>query len=491
MSGATAPLRILFSTEPATGLLNHLSVVEELAARGHDVTIAVHGARDSQAVADLAASSPSVHIETVPDAADAGSSGRWTALAADVRSSLDHLAFLDDRFNETYRARSRRRVPRPLLLLSPIFRWRAARAATRVILELVERAIPADAGLERYLRERSPDVVLLTPYLGLRTQQVHLLRAAKALGLRTGICVKSWDNLTSKSAVRPLPERVFVWNETQREEARSLHGVDPTRVAVTGAQCFDAWLTQQPRTRDEFAAASGIDASRRVVLYTCCAPWTGQSELPFVRRWLEALRASSDELVAGASVVVRQHPKRPDDIDPRDLENLGPVVVFPVRGTAPTDAPSRRDYLDSIAHADAVVGLNTTAMLEASLLDRSVLTVLDPEYHAVQRGTLHFRYLLETAGGFVEVAHTLDEHVLQLAQALREPERGRARARAFVEDFVRPHGRERAATPIFVDEVERLAAEQMPAPWRAPTPLRALRPLLAPLARRSARTLGR
>ena len=480
-------MRVIFSTEPASGLLNHLGVVRELAARGHDVTVAVHGDMDMPVLERLAADSPRIVLEQAPPPST-DARRRWVALAADVRSSLDFLTFLDERFNDTYRARSRRRVPRPVLMLAPLLRLRPVRFLFRHVLLLVDLAIPADPQLERYLRERAPDVVLFTPYLGLRTMQVHYLRAAKAIGVRTAICVKSWDNLTSKSALRPVPDRVFVWNETQREEARVLHGIDPGRVVVTGAQCFDHWFELQPRARRAFGERIGMDLERPLVLYTCCAPWAGLTEWPFVERWLRTLRASDDELVAGAAILIRPHPKRPAGAADHDLAGLGPAVVWPEHGAAPIEGEALQDYYDSIAHSAAVVGLNTTAMIEAALLDRPVLTVLDPEYRMLQHGTLHFRYLLETAGGLLDVAQTLDEHVRQLGFALRQPVRGAERARAFTLAFVRPFGLAVAATPLFVDEVERLGRAEPPRPWAAPLHVRWLRPLLDPLARRAART---
>jgi hypothetical protein len=159
--------------------------------------------------------------------------------------------------------------------------------------------------------------------------------------------------------------------------------------------------------------------------------------------------------------------------------------VFPRAGHAPTDEESKADYFDSIHHSRAVVGLNTSAMIEAAIVGRPVLTVLDPEYERVQQGTLHFRYLLEVGGGLLTVARTLDEHAAQLERAIVDGDDGRSRR--FVAEFVRPHGLDVVATPLFVDEVERFAAGSAPAPQRTPAPLRALRPLLAPLATRAAR----
>jgi predicted glycosyltransferase len=478
-------VRVLFSAETPLSLTSYLSVIDELGARGHQVVVAVHEERDVAWLDRLLAEVGRPHV-TVERAVAPGD--RWLELSADVRSSLDLLRFLGPRFNETYRARAWRRAPRAAAALArgPLGRTSGGRRVLTGGLRMVERAIPTNAEIERYLRERGPDVVLFTPYLGLRTVQPDFLRAAQALGLRTAILVKSWDNLSSKSVVRPVPDRLFVWNEIQREEAEQLHGIPPARVVVTGAQCFDEWFTWQPRPREDFLRRLGLDPGRPYVLYACSVPWTGQSEVAFVRRWAAALRAAGGSL-ADLQVVVRPHPKRAADWADADLSGLPGVVVFPAEGQAPTDRASRADFFDSIHHSAAVVGLNTSMMIEAAIVGRPVLTVLDPEFDRVQRGTLHFAYLLEVGGGLVRVAHTLDEHTRQLAESVAGEDDADERARAFVARFVRPHGLDVPATPRFVDEIERLAAAAPPRPKRTPASLLPLRPLLAPLATRAGR----
>jgi hypothetical protein len=477
-------VRVLFLVETPLSLTSYQSVVRELAHRGHEVVIGIHQDREigwrDRLLAEI--SGPNVTVERavtpVPD--------RWLELAADIRSSLDLLQFLAPRFNETYRERAWRRAPRPLAALARTRLGVAARRVVAAALRVLERVVPTNAEIERYLRERKPDVVLFTPYLGLRSIQPDFLRAAQALGLRTAICVKSWDNLSSKSVVRPVPDRLFVWNDVQLREAETLHGISPDRVVVTGAQCFDEWFGWRPRPREEFCARAGLDPARPFLLYACCSPWTGQSEVDFVRRWFAALREHGG-LPPELGVLVRPHPKRPDAWVDEDLADLPNLVVFPLRAHAPTDDESKADYFDSIFHSAAVVGLNTSAMIEAAIVGRSVLTVLDPDYERVQQGTLHFRYLLEVGGGLVSVARTLEEHAGQLESAIAGADDGRARSESFVREFVRPHGLDRAATPLFVDEVERLAARPVARPRRTPGLLLPLRPLLTPLAARAGR----
>ena len=312
-------MRVLFSAETQLSLTSFQSVIQLLAMRGHEVAVAFHEERDAiwrASLLDELAALPNVSIE----AAVQPGPDRWLALAADIRSSLDLFQFLGPRFNDTYRARAWERAPRPAAALgrSPLARNALGRGAIAGALELAQRALTTNNEIERYLRDQRPDVILFTPYVGLRQIQPDFLRAAQALGLRTGVCVKSWDNLSSKSLIRPVPDRVFVWNEIQREEATALHGIAQERVVVTGAQCFDEWFDWTPRPRAEFCRRIGLDPGRPYLLYACSVPWTGQSEVGFVRRWVAALRGSGGA-PAEAGVLVRPHPKRGHDWDGVDV----------------------------------------------------------------------------------------------------------------------------------------------------------------------------
>jgi len=111
-----------------------------------------------------------------------------------------------------------------------------------------------------------------------------------------------------------------------------------------------------------------------------------------------------------------------------------------------------------------VVGINTSAMIEAAIIGRPVFSMLAEEFAGTQQGLIHFHYLASENGGCVRIASTVDEHVRQLSECLRDPAAGHAETQRFISSFVRPHGVNRPATPIFVDMLERLAAAAAPAP---------------------------
>src|SRR5205085_8271406 len=99
-------------------------------------------------------------------------------------------------------------------------------------LRRLEDAIPPSRRITRFFAEQRPDAVLASPVIEFASSQVEYLKAARALGIRTGICVASWDNLTGKGLLRFVPDRVFVWNDIQRGELESMHGISPDRVVL-------------------------------------------------------------------------------------------------------------------------------------------------------------------------------------------------------------------------------------------------------------------
>ena len=97
------------------------------------------------------------------------------------------------------------------------------------------------------------------------------------------------------------------------------------------------------------------------------------------------------------AILVRPHPQRLEEWSADALAALaraGNVVWW---GSNPVDADSRADYFDSMYHAAAVVGLNTSALVESAIVDRPVFTILLPEFRDNQEGTFHFHYLLDAA----------------------------------------------------------------------------------------------
>lgn len=456
------PAKILFVMRHSGYIRNYESTLRLLAARGHRIHLAFAGEDrldgDAQA-AELARAAPSVTYGPLP----APSAQLWRPLACGVRLLRDYLRYRSPRYADAarLRARAEKRIPlslRALFERTPGLRSGAGIAAAARALALSERSLPPDPVCLRYLARLRPDAVLVTPLVEFGSPQLDWLKAAQWAGIPAALCVASWDNLTNKGLIQLEPDRIFLWNEFQKREAVELHGLPPGKVVVTGAQCYDKWFDRRPsRTRAELCAAAGLPADRAIVTYLCSSPFiAGAREPAFVARWAERLRTSEHAALREASILVRPHPQNTDPWRDVDLGRFRNAAIWPRAGINPIDAARQSDFFDTLHHSAGIVGINTSAMIEAGIAGKPVFTIAAPEFRDTQEGTLHFRYLAE--GGLLEMAADLDEHVLQLARALDGAEGRRQRVLRFMESFVRPAGLAVACTPILAGAIEDLAA---------------------------------
>jgi hypothetical protein len=491
-------MTILFLMDSPEYLRFYDSAIEELASRGHEVALAVNSGRAKKPVGleGLQQYADRVRVLGVVPRHE----GRWAGVATGVRATMDFVRVLHPRFAgaRALRARIKRKVlPRAYHWLDAI--PRLSPGIVRVLergLMTLEQAIPVCEPMVAWLRAEAPDVLLVSPLVAAASEQVDWVKAARVAGIRTAVGIASWDNLTNKGLLRIEPDAVLVWNEAQKREAREYHYIADARITVTGAQLFDRWFDRRvTRDRAAFCRRVGLPDDRPFVLFTGSSSFISESaaEVAFVRRWLGALRAIGDPVLADVNVLVRPHPYNFHRWADAPLAAERGVAVFPRAGYNPVEAENRADFFDSLFHAAAVVGINTSAMIEAAIVGRPVLSMLAPEFAGTQEGTIHFQHLLPEHGGFLRIAATLDEHVTQLADRLRDPASSRAETARFVASFIRPHGIERASTPVFADALERLAAAPAPvprpAPWWAPLLRPAALALAAPVA--IANTLGR
>ncbi|SME98531.1 hypothetical protein SAMN06265365_107178 [Tistlia consotensis] len=483
---AARSLRILFVVRHFMYLRNYETTLRGLAARGHHVVLGYEEAHekvtaDVAALADqLVAELPSIELLPLPARRDL-----WTELAHQVRSLRNYLRYLTPRLRHAAKCARRAEgyLYPPLRRIGELPEARRERLALRLsrLLYWTELALPLDRRILGAVRAARPDVIAITPLIDLNSMQAEYLKVGRRLGVPTVHCVASWDNLTNKGVVPLDPDRMLVWNEAQRHEAVELHGVAPERVAITGAQLFDPWFERRPsRDRETFCRQVGLDPGRPFVLYTCSSVFIARYESVFLKRWLAALRAADDPRLRSVGVLIRPHPGSAkfagqwDAPEIRDAEN---VAVHPRLGGYPVNESARADYFDSLWHAAAVVGINTSAMLEAGILGKRCYTVLDPEIAESQEGMVHFAHL--TRDGFLMAADGFAAHLAQLSRGLDASAEEAARIRRFVGDFLRPHGLDRPATPIAVAALESAAGLK---PAGLPLWPRLFQPLLLPAA---------
>ena len=420
---------------------------------------------------------------------------RWSALGRGVRAASDYLRYLEPRYANAskLRARALRQVPAVAAL--------GRRAARRPGARSTAACAGSSAG-SRSARRPSPSCASSGPTssasrrCSARPRSSRCCARRASLGVPTCLTVASWDNLSNKGLIREHPDALVVWNDAQRREASELQGIDAGRVTVTGAQNFDEWFERRPSSSAAaFTERLGLDPARPYLLYLGSSSFIAPDEAPFAAEWLRRLRTAEDPRLRDIGVLFRPHPQNARQWDRPDLLEDPQVAIHPPPGDAPQQTGradwSREDFYDSMHHAAAVIGVNTTAMIESAVLGRGVYTMLAPQFRETQEGTLHFEHLRSFAGGLLHLTETFEDHVRDLRGALDRNGAPDERSRRFVAAFVRPHGLERPATPILVDAIEAAAAaEPVPAAHAAPPPAAHVLAGVAAAAERAARLRG-
>ena len=457
-----------------------VDTVRTLAGRGHRITIAWYAGPDrtGDSIVERFADLPTVQFRTVPSER----SIRSTEVGL-VRRSRNYLRYLDGPFRRSAKLRQRSLAKLVRLVKDSVeadASWSDAalvlgqREVVRLkdTLAYLESLIPPDPVCSSVLEAHGVDAVLVSPLVDLGSSgQVDFVKAAQALGIPVGMLVYSWDNLSTKGDIHVLPDRVFLWNSRQQQEAVKLHGVPAERVDITGAPRFDEFLACRPTIkRQKFLLLLGLDPAKPVIMYVCSSAFVSGDELPFIRQWLAALRGAASQAVRECSVIIRPHPDVPL-VGPDTPGFKVPVLFDDVMVTArrpfeddsalvvSTSGRTPQGLFECLGLSEAVVGLNTSAEIEAGLLGKSVFSVLAGPAADGQDATLHFHYLLKKEGGFVEVAESLEAHAAQLAGLLEASQGERRLTRKHVVrramDFVRPLGAALPVSPLLADAIER------------------------------------
>jgi hypothetical protein len=440
-------LKILFVLQDSTQSRHFISALKEMVDRGHEVTLLVNY------VSDRPIKLPGYlrHIPQLKIAPYAFPAGRWGRYARAFRGTRNYLLYRHPRFEKAKVFKERAYewtdpTLRPLLGLG---------AAAQPLFAAIEDAIPPNAPVMAQIRDGGYDLVVVSPYIFYQnTFHNDFVKAAHALGVPVGFPVFSWDNLSTKGSLHIVPDRIWVWNDVQKDELRTLHDAPEDRIGVVGAYRFDDYRAFKPSMdRAAFCVAHGLAPAQPIIAYLGSSPAVAPDEGDFVARWLAALRA--DGALKNANVVVRAHP--------RNIAAWKRVEAILAQGPIAFQEPQASSLwetqalFDLLSHADVAVGLNTSAMLEAAIHGVPVHSIADPQMSAGQDGTVHFEYLTTAGGGLLYMTDNLPAHLAGLVKSLNDRSRPDVRAAAFMKAFIDDQNDQRRPTNRLVDEFEALA----------------------------------
>jgi len=317
------------------------------------------------------------------------------------------------------------------------------------LLHRVERIVPCDKEIARAIRALAPDLVVGTPVIFPDSLELEHLKAAKQMEIPAIVLIASWDNLSTKGTFHLEPDWVLVWNEIQRREAATLHGIMPAKVIVTGAPVFDDWFSSHYRmSREEFCQKAGLCPKLPYVVYLDSSPASGD-EKPMVSALAQHFQEMG--LFERVQLLVRPHPKKAKKWDTMQPQH---TVVWPQDGKFVDVFETKQDYFNTLYHSFAAIGVNTSAFIEATILDRPCISITSEKHRYFQEQIIHFNYLLEA--GFLYTAPNESACASLVGDLLMGTDNKQAARKSFVSSFVRPIGTKKTSAQITTDFLKRV-----------------------------------
>lgn len=321
--------------------------------------------------------------------------------------------------------------------------WCHAERALESALERWLTSYPRSVEAGQRLMDNQPDVIVSTgPF---QFEQPAVVSVAKALDTPVMAYIPSWDNISTKNRMVFKYDGYIVWNEQAKSE---LHEFYPhsknVPVYVVGAPQFDV-LRQERffQTREEFCAYQGLDPGLPVIVYAIGSPnfLNEQPGAVFL-----AKRIADGEL-GKVQMLVRPHPIH-DNAEMKGLFSpYGPLVKLQVSKNAGKDLNKRSqdegqvvEWINTFRHADVVVNLSSTVVIDAAIFDTPVVNLdFDPQpgqpdqqlIKEINHTWPHFKPVAESGG--VTLVNDPDEMVEAVRTYLAHPELHREERRLMAE----------------------------------------------------------
>lgn len=318
------------------------------------------------------------------------------------------------------------------------------------------QAIPAPSGIVAWLSGVKASVVVASPanFLAPRNHEVNYLRAAQQLKIPTAVMVLSWDNLSTKGSFHVQPDVMCVWHHIHYQEARTIHRIPEEKLIISGSPFYDEWFESENilLSRSDYLPRLGFGPADDYLLYLGSSENIAKDERWLVEEVAQTIRSHPDPRVARMRLLVRPHPFNKDLLLKLDDAD---VKVWRATDEYLADA-FFVDYYNMVHHAAAVFAVNTSATINAVILDKPCLTILTDTYRDTQTDAVHFKRWAET--GILSVLKNTDELASELQLILdRKEDPAQQARRQFLEEYIRPHGTDVSPGTLVARVVEDIA----------------------------------
>lgn len=458
-------MKIIFALDNYLKYYSIDDVVRELYRRGHEIVMIMGQDKESH-IPDDALQKAKAELSNI-EIVSLVKRKILRKLVRGLRELINYAYILNNEANRRWDAKNWGRFFHPLtwrLISSTPGKRLLKTAFIQKTLRFIEKKIPVAPEIKQHVKHHSPDIVIALPLISGDSREGEYIQAAAALGIPTVYSMFSWDNISSKATFHAHPDFHIVWNKPLAEELVRLHSIRRERVFITGAPRFDRLIgngAQYILPRDEFCRIAGINPEKKYILYVGSTYLLDKnvskllSEDVLVREIADAL--DENPQTVEVHILVRPHPVNVGIIPALQESGRKNISVYPSPGELPDTEEKRQMFYNSIYHSIAVVGVNTTAFLEASALDKPCITIVTKEFGETQQ-LPHFHHLAD--GDFLETANGAMEAAEIVGRIIERVDARSSQRHAFVKNFLKPLEPGKSSAETYADLLERLGSHK-------------------------------
>jgi hypothetical protein len=266
------------------------------------------------------------------------------------------------------------------------------------------------ASTELYDLVRSYDMIVVAPGNMPNSVEDELILVARVLKVPSVAIATTLDNLNSKSTVCAIPDRYFVWNSFHKELLLNRHMIPKSKISITGSLFLDRFASQSRSGSSNYEKSTqflsrsnskNLDGKSRKVLYLGSSADICSNEAEVFRHFMKV--NSQNLIMRKLQVVILPHPsnstiwEQAEDLKPL----LNPMVSLRLIEREEVDLAQLYNC------AALVIGINTSALLEAAYLGVPTLALTSKKFSA-QMNTSHFLTLIEHGLPAQEISTQVD-----------------------------------------------------------------------------------
>lgn len=248
----------------------------------------------------------------------------------------------------------------------------------RLIRFLVSKQKRSSEARARLVKSRPDMVVVLNPFWMFESA---VAIEAKNLGIPVISIIPSWDNITTKSRLTFTSDAYFVWSEIRKDELQTIYPFTRNKpVFLYGTPQYEIFSNQRLWwTKEEFCKRFELDPEKKIILYATGSPNFIKTEYTAAEKFMNAF--VTDPQLSQYQLLFRPHPNK----DNNELQHLHApdkncYVQFTDQAGLKTekrnlDLNNTLIWINTFRHADVVVNLSSTVILDAIICGKPVVNL--------------------------------------------------------------------------------------------------------------------